>query len=154
MAFKRNGHSSGIGGSLILVIFIVLTITVFSVLTLVSAQNELNAVTKSKKMAEAYYIAEKNAAEKCGQINEIMSSNDDFAQKLSALAAIEANAELMENDGNITFDVEIDEIRSLKTVLKSENGNLTIISQQIVSKESNIDDGYEVWDGQSPFPEM
>lgn len=154
MAVKRNGHSSGIGGSLILVIFIVLTITVFSVLTLVSAQNELNAVTKSKNMAEAYYIAEKVAAEKCGQINDIMSGNNDFTQKLSDLTAIEANAELIGNDGNITFAVEIDEIRSLKTVLKSENGNLTIISQQIVSKDSNVDDGYEVWDGQSPFPAM
>ncbi|MCM1299713.1 MAG: hypothetical protein NC228_09145, partial [[Eubacterium] siraeum] len=85
MTLQRNGHSSGIGGSLILVIFIILTITVFSVLTLVSAQNELNTVKKSKAMSEAYYAAEKTAAEKCGQIGSIMSSNDDLAKKLTAL---------------------------------------------------------------------
>ncbi|MCM1488462.1 MAG: hypothetical protein NC203_08855 [Firmicutes bacterium] len=155
MTLQRNGHSSGIGGSLILVIFIILTITVFSVLTLVSAQNELNTVKKSKAMSEAYYAAEKTAAEKCGQIGSIMSSNDDLAKKLTALTEIEAEAELIENDGSITFVTEIDNIRSLKTVLKSENGNLTIISQQIISESSiNIDDGYEVWDGASPFPVM
>lgn len=155
MAVQRNGHSSGIGGSLILVIFIILTITVFSVLTLVSAQNELSTVKKSESMISAYYAAEKAAAEKCGQIYAIMSSNDDFAKKFSDLAEIEAQADLIENDGTITFITEIDGIRSLKTVLKAENGNLTIIAQQIIPESSvDIDDSFEVWDGVSPFPSM
>lgn len=155
MAIQKSGHSSGIGGSLILVIFIILTITVFSVLTLVSAQNELNTVKKTEKMSEAYYTAEKTAAEKCGQINSIMSSDSELAKKLADLSAIEAEAELIENDGTISFVTEIDDIRSLKTVIKAENGNMTVVSQQIFSTNSeDIDDGYEVWDGASPFPLM
>lgn len=155
MAENRSGHSSGIGGSLILVIFIILTITVFSVLTLVSAQNELNTVNKSKNMTEAYYAAEKAAAEKCGQINDIMTSDNDFAKKISDLTEIDVQAELIGNDGNITFTTEIDNLRLLKTVLQSDNGKISIISQQICSKEStNIDDGYEVWDGSYPLPSM
>lgn len=155
MTVNKSGHSSGIGGSLILVIFIILTLTVFSVLTLVSAQNELNTVKKTEDMTTAYYTAEKAAAEKCGQINTIMSSNYDLVKKLSDLEGIDVQADLIGNDGNITFTTEVDNLRLLKTVLQSENGNLSIISQQICSKESaDIDDGYEVWDGASPLPSM
>ena len=71
------------------------------------------------------------------------------------MAEIEAQADLIENDGTITFITEIDGIRSLKTVLKAENGNLTIIAQQIIPESSvDIDDSFEVWDGVSPFPSM
>ena len=52
MATERGRASSGIGGSLILIIFIILTVTIFSVLTLVSAQNEIATVKKTADISK------------------------------------------------------------------------------------------------------
>lgn len=148
MAVQRGKVSSGIGGSLILIIFIVLTITVFSVLTLVSAQNELAAVNRSVKVNDDYYKAEKTAAEKCGEIKEAISeltANSDIAAEAVNLGAA---AETDENGVTISFGVDIDEKRSLETTLRAEGGELKVISQKTVSKNEEIiiDDSIVLWD--------
>lgn len=148
MAVQRGKVSSGIGGSLILIIFIVLTITVFSVLTLVSAQNELAAVNRSVKVNDDYYKAEKTAAEKCGEIKKAASeltANSDIA---AAAVNLGAAAETDENGVTISFGVDIDEKRSLETTLRAEGGELKVISQKTVSKNEEIiiDDSIVLWD--------
>lgn len=153
MATKKKGSSSGIGSSLILIIFIVLTLTVFSVLTLSSSKNELNRIEKSVKMSAIYYGAEKTAAEKCGKIKEILNSNSQLAEKITLLSDEGAESELSENGGTVSFTTEIDDKRLLKTVLELNQGDLTIVSQTIHSKNSSaVDDGFEIWDGLSPLP--
>lgn len=148
MAVQRGKVSSGIGGSLILIIFIVLTVTVFSVLTLVSAQNELAAVNRSVKVNDDYYRAEKTAAEKCGEIKKATSelmANSDIA---AAAVNLGAAAETDENGVTISFGVDIDEKRSLETTLRAEGGELKVISQKTVSKNDEIviDDSIVLWD--------
>lgn len=148
MAVQHGKVSSGIGGSLILIIFIVLTVTVFSVLTLVSAQNELAAVNRSVKVNDDYYRAEKTAAEKCGEIKKATSeltANSDIAASAVNLGAA---AETDENGVTISFGVDIDEKRSLETTLRAEGGKLKIISQKTVSKNEEIiiDDSIVLWD--------
>ena len=152
MAEKQNKYSSGIGGSLILIIFIVLTITVFSVLTLVSAENEVGMTERAAKASEAYYAAEKEAALRCGELENAISGlteMNDISASLSLAGADVSNAE----DGiRVSFTVEIDGTRQLETVLKPENGTLAIISQKItVPEEIIIDEGMDVWDGSFPF---
>lgn len=149
MAVQRSRASSGIGGSLILIIFIVLTITVFSVLTLVSAQNELGTVNKSAEVSDDYYAAEKAAAEKCGEIKTAVSgltANSDIAE-----AAINLGASVMSDESGVTisFTVDIDEKRELETTLRVEQGELTVTSQKTSSKNKGIiiDDSIELWDG-------
>lgn len=149
MAVQRSRASSGIGGSLILIIFIVLTITVFSVLTLVSAQNELGTVNKSAKVSEDYYAAEKAAAEKCGEIKTAVSgltANSDIAA-----AAVNLDASVFSDESGVTisFTVDIDEKRALETTLRAEQGELKVTSQKTISKNEGIiiDDSIELWDG-------
>lgn len=152
---KQNRHSSGIGGSLILIIFIVLTLTVFSVLTLVSARNELGTVNRTAKVTSDYYAAEKAAAEKCAQLQQTLEGVTDPQQIISLAVQCGAQQELS-SDPNVTafsFSVEIDDRRSLKTVIQSANGKLKISAQSIVSTggEIIIDDGIGIWDGSSPL---
>lgn len=152
MAEKQNKYSSGIGGSLILIIFIVLTITVFSVLTLVSAENELATMEKAVKSSEDYYAAEKEAALRCAELEDAVSGLTEQGEISAALSL--AGAEVSTDEEGITasFTVEIDDIRQLETVMRSENGTLVIVSQRIkVPDEITIDEGMDVWDGTFPF---
>ena len=152
MAEKQNKYSSGIGGSLILIIFIVLTITVFSVLTLVSAENELGTMEKAVKSSEDYYAAEKEAALRCAELEEAVSGLTDQAEISAALSL--AGAEVSTDEEGVTarFTVEVDDIRQLETVMRPENGTLIIISQRImVPDEITIDEGMDIWDGTFPF---
>lgn len=152
MAEKRSGRSAGIGGSLILIIFIVLTITVFSVLTLVSSQNEIGTVKKTAEIAAAYYNAEKEAALKTAEIKSAVSGIDD-SQSIADISLEKGAAASVTPEGvNITFKVKIDDNRSIETVLHAANGDITVFSQKIVSeKEFIIDDDLPIWDGSSPI---
>lgn len=152
MAEKQNKYSSGIGGSLILIIFIVLTITVFSVLTLVSAENEVKTMEKSVKASEDYYKAEKEVAVRCGELEKTISGLTDLQEISAALSLAGAEVSDAEDGITVSFAVEIDDIRKLETVLKPENGTLVIISQKITVPENIIiDEGMDIWDGSFPF---
>lgn len=151
MATKRRGTSSGIGGSLILIIFIVLTITIFSVLTLVSSQNELGTVSKSAKNTQEYYTAEKAAAEKCGELAKALANLNDNQEIISAAISMDAFASNTEDGVVITFSVDIDEHRALETSLNLKDGELETVSRNIVSKGGGIiiEDTMDIWDGDS-----
>lgn len=152
MAAKRSGRSAGIGGSLILIIFIILTITVFSVLTLVSSQNELGTVKKSAQVSTAYYNAEKEAAIKIGEIKTALSGLTD-SQAIAEISAEKgASASVTPEGVNISFKVKIDENRSIETALLAANGSTNVVSQKIVSEKGFIiDDDLPIWDGSSPI---
>ena len=152
MAEKQNKYSSGIGGSLVLIIFIVLTITVFSVLTLVSAENEFRTMERAMKASEAYYAAEKEAALRCGELEDAVSGLT--GQEEISAALLSAGAEVNNDDEGITvsFTIDIDSVRRLETVMRPENGTLVVISQRItVPDEIIIDEGLDIWDGSFPF---
>lgn len=148
MATERGRASSGIGGSLILIIFIVLTVTVFSVLTLVSAQNELGTVKRSAEVSKNYYSAEKAAAEKCGEIKNALSGLTENSDIVTAALNLGASASSDENGVTISFSIDIDERRSLDTGLRAEQGQLEIIYSSIVPKNEGItiDDSMELWE--------
>lgn len=152
MTEKRSGRSAGIGGSLILIIFIVLTITVFSVLTLVSSQNEIGTVRKTAEIATAYYNAEKEAAIKTSEIKNAVSGIDDNQSIADISLEQGASASVTPEGVSITFKVKIDDNRSIETVLHAASGNIDVVSQKIVSdKEFVIDDDLPIWDGSSPI---
>lgn len=145
---SKGRASSGIGGSLILIIFIVLTVTVFSVLTLVSAQNELGTVNRSAEISKKYYTAEKQAAEKCGELKNALSGLTENSDIVSAAINLGAAASGDGSGVTVSFSIDIDENRSLDTALRAEGGELNIISCEIVSKSEGItiDDNIELWE--------
>lgn len=152
MAVKRHQTSAGIGGALILIIFIILTITSFSVLTLVSAKNEMGSVKKSAEIASDYYNAEKEAAVKLNEIKTAASGITDSEEIARIISEKGANANVTMDGIEASFKVNIDENRFLLTEIKIINGEFKIISQKIASEnEIIIDDSFNIWDGISPL---
>ena len=148
MATGRGRASSGIGGSLILIIFIILTVTIFSVLTLVSAQNEIGTVKKTADISKKYYDAENTAAEKCGELKAAFSEITENSRIVSAAIELGGAASSDEKGVTVSFMTDIDENRVLETVLRAEQGELKLISSKIVSKNEgiDIDDTIDLWE--------
>lgn len=152
MAVKRHQKPAGIGGALILIVFIVLTITSFSILTLVSAKNEMGSVKKSAENAADYYNAEKEAAVKLSEIKTAIENVTDSEEIARIISEKGANANVAIDGIEVSFKVSIDENRFLLTEININNGKFKITSQKITSEnEIIIDDGFNIWDGISPL---
>lgn len=152
MAVKRHQKPAGIGGALILIVFIVLTITSFSILTLVSAKNEMGSVKKSAENAADYYNAEKEAAVKLSEIKTAIENVTDSEEIARIIFEKGANANVAIDGIEVSFKVSIDENRFLLTEININNGKFKITSQKITSEnEIIIDDGFNIWNGISPL---
>lgn len=151
MAVSRHKKSAGIGGALILIIFIILTITVFSILTLVSSQNELVTVKKSAEIATNYYEAEKKAAVQFSEIKAALSNITDSEEIARICSEKGASANITPQGTEVSFKISIDDNRSLLTVINISNNNFEVKAQKIVSENDIIiDDNIDIWDGITP----
>ncbi len=78
---EKRAYSStsfGIGGTLIMVIFVSLCLTIFSTLSFTTAYSDLKLSIKTQEMIKDYYVANGRAEEKLSQIYEklLLSQND------------------------------------------------------------------------------
>lgn len=69
--------SIGIGGSLILVIFVVLCLTIFSVLSFTTAYSDLKLSKKTEQITIDYYDVHGKAEEKLSEICELLDKYDE-----------------------------------------------------------------------------
>lgn len=149
MKQQRDQHGIGVGSACILLVFIVLALTVFSVLTLVTAQNELSVAEKSAELSAAYYTAERTAVIKANDIKKAATSSETDIQ-----AAVETlGATVYEDDFGYTFSFseEIDSNRVLSVEMRFENDEMKILTWKASGQEFEYDDSVDVWDGSS-FP--
>lgn len=148
---KKHGTNSGIsiGSSSLILIFVVLCMTVFSVLTLMSANAEKKLSDKSAQAVSDYYNADLAATMKINEIAEALASSDSAeAEQLIIFGTELTTAE----DGIIiAFDTEIDSRRTLHTeALLTENG-LKITEWKTVTETETADDSPGLWDGTFDF---
>lgn len=123
----KSGKGISVGSASLVMIFSVLCLTVFSVLSLVTANNELRLSEKSAASVKNFYTADSAA---CDIINE--------AKKDIALG----------KTVDSSFEVKIDENRNLEVAFDIENDEIKITKWQIspISWEA-IEETLPVWDG-------
>ena len=119
-------HSIGgvnIGGSSILIIFVLLCLTTFATLAMVSATASFRLAQRVITASDAYYAADSRAEEILAQISYIVNHTpyDEIALRL-----LEAGALL--DDGIIRYAVPIDDVLSIEVQLELTGGRLRIIS--------------------------
>ncbi|MCL1989177.1 MAG: hypothetical protein FWG64_14580 [Firmicutes bacterium] len=138
--------SVNIGGSSILVIFVLLCLTTFATLAMVSATANHRIALRTVEASNAYYLADSQAEEILAQINFIVTSeNDDniVQQRLLALGAV-----LEENI--ISYSVPIDDVLRIDVKLEMINDNLRIVSWIMVADYDPSEfgtGGLNVWPG-------
>lgn len=148
---KRHGTNSGIsiGSSSLILIFVVLCMTVFSVLTLISANAEKKLSDKSAQAVSDYYNADLAATMKINEIAEALSSSDSAAAQQLIIPDAEFTA--AEDGIIVSFDTEIDSRRTLHTEALLTENSLKITEWKTVTKTEAAEDSPGLWDGTFDF---
>ena len=152
MAKQQTRHGFSIGSASVMLIFIVMTLAVFSVLSLVTASNEAESARTNAQSNKAYYAAEAKAYNTLAEIKAAVA--DLLSEDMVAEAVEPLGATCIQNaDGSIiTFETEIDGHRRLRSVLKYQDGELTVIGWKTVGEAAEYDDTISIWDGEGlPF---
>ena len=131
---KRGGHGfAPVGVSSLLVIFSVLCLTVFALLSLSTVRADRTLSEQSACAAEDYYRADRAAEE-----------------TLARLRAGERPDGVSETDGIFTYTHPISETQTLVISVRVEGAEYDILRWQAVSTaEWNAGDQLPVWDGES-----
>ena len=146
---KRNEKSPGfnVGSASIIMVFAVLCLTIFSVLSVMTANSDLKLSNRAKKSIEDYYNAEYVAETKVLEIRDKLKEDGSPYGLLSSIDGIK-----IEKQGNadaIHFIQKVDEKRDIHvTLICSADKKLAISEWKLLpNDEWNPDAGVEVWLG-------
>jgi hypothetical protein len=78
---KKNNSDIGFGGTIIIVIFVVLCLMILSTLSFMTAYSDLKLTKKTQEIAADYYAAHGKAEEKLEEIYSILSSETETSAK-------------------------------------------------------------------------
>jgi len=136
-----NRRGIGIGSASLILIFSVLCLTVFSLLTLSMANREKELSEKLESSVENYYAADSAAVEIAAEF---------LANSKNGKIPSELNGAIISSNGECRFNYSctIDDRRSIAVKFEIKDGKINILSWQ----ETNIEewlpnDNINVWKG-------
>jgi len=167
-SYKPSNVSIGMGGSLIIIVLVVLCLTIFSVLSFTTAYSDLKLAKKTEEMTFDYYKTHGKAEEKLAEIYEILilstknisgenASEVFFNTTSGALAEIEGVSIIGSNNDSlkiyyeasgdknqkicVTINIMYDKI-SDRPYYDIETWNLSIIELPVYDEEN-----FDLWEG-------
>jgi len=135
MKRQETFSPAAVGGSSLLVIFAVLCLTVFALLSISSVQAERRLADAATQAVVDYYEADLKAEE-----------------ILARLRSGEELEGLEENDGAYTFEVPISGRQTLAVTLAQQEDDWVILRWQAVTTEEALDESLNVWKGSEDKP--
>lgn len=122
----KKGISLSIGVPSFIMVFIILCITVFSVLSYITAKNDASLSERTYNSIQSYYNADSQAQKKISEIDscisDVISSNNDkdnFYFSLKQKLQYDDSIVISETDGKtiVSFSVEVDDVRAINVSL-------------------------------------
>lgn len=135
MKRQETFSPAAVGGSSLLVIFAVLCLTVFALLSISSVQAERRLADAATQAVVDYYEADLKAEEILARLRS--------GEKLEGLE---------ENDGAYTFEVPISGRQTLAVTLAQQEDDWVILRWQAVTTEEALDESLNVWKGSEDKP--
>ena len=130
MKKQETFSPAAVGGSSLLVIFAVLCMTVFALLSLSSVQAERRLADAAAQSVTDYYRADLQA--------------EEIVARLRSGEAVEG---IEETDGICEFMIPISGRQTLSVALEHEGEDWTVLRWQTVTTEAALDDSLNVWKG-------
>lgn len=133
-----NKGGIGVGSASILLVFAVLSLTIFSVITFQAALTDQSLTTVWEQAVTAYYQADAQAE---SIVSEILGRDDtpSFVQGVD-----------IEVDGNIfAFSLPVSEQKELSVRIAVADGSYETLEWKMrdVGGWAAFDDGWDLWDG-------
>lgn len=137
----KNNISMGMGGTLVIVIFVVLCLTIFATLSFTTAYSDLKLVNKTQEMSSDYYTTEGNAEKKLSGIFDAMveatpGDPDDYYHRLSSLLSQASDVKIISSDKNdfkIYYEVLGEKNQKICVTLRISNDETNIPEYEIVT---------------------
>ncbi len=150
MANERKTAGVNIGGASIIMVFSVLCLTIFSVLTLVSANAESSLANKSAKVVTDFYKADELATEKLASVYQIVDEQDSLQNVKANIEKISKDILVNEKNGMlyISYFETIDDSQQLAVVLRVDRKKVDIVNWKVENTgEWEPDNSLELWQG-------
>ena len=148
MQNERKSSGINIGSASIIMVFSVLCLTVFAVLSLVTANSEYKLAIKSTDVIKNYYSADAHANEKIAAIKTVLEKEglESATKEASKLnVSLKNEAEGLE----ISFDEQISDSQKLTVNAVLNNGQIKVNEWKTVpTKDWNSDENNQFWDGE------
>ncbi len=145
----------GVGASSIIMIFVVLCLTTFSLLSFSSAKSSLRLANKSKEYYTAFGDAELKANQTLSKIDDKLAkaqTSFDYGSEVSGLSSIDGvKVKFNGNNYNISYSVPVLKDTYLNIELNVPANpsayRYNIIKWNTSSTEKDFDNGDKIWDG-------
>lgn len=137
---KRRNIGLGVGGSSLLMVFIIVCLTTFATLSLLSANADYKLSNKTAQAVTAYYDADSRAVERVAAIK----------RRLPAGEAAIVDADLADSTAEgYTFSEAINDRQMLVVTMAEREGSWRITTWQIQNNDSWAGDEQllNIWDG-------
>lgn len=163
---KSSGTGINVGSSSILVIFVLLCLTTFATLSMVSANADQKLTIRTAQAATQYYQADAAAEEILARIDDCLKSNASAANESEYLALCamglsdieEVSLAQTPNSLTVQYTVPITDKRALSIAIEplyptqTDAPRYRIVSwQSIMTAEWQEDDSLNLWSG---IPEL
>ena len=147
---RQNERSPGfnVGSASIIMVFAILCLTIFSVLSLITTNSDLRLSRRAAKSIEDYYKAEYEAETRVLAINNILK-NGEAPASLPVLQEGVSVEEMPGGSVKISFLQAVDEKKDLRVSLeRTADGKLSVTGWKLMSNDNwNPDTGMDVWTG-------
>ncbi len=150
---KQWGGRMGIGTSSLILIFIILCLTIFGLLSLSSAASDWKLARKNAESVKGYYEADSRAVEFVAMVEEALSRCSQAAdeEEYRRLVKEELGSFYQEETGIVQTDIEMLYGQmlhiELKTNRKEETGYEILAWKVYHFVDYNIDKSIPVWTG-------
>lgn len=144
---ERNFSGVSVGGVTIVMIFSVLCLTIFAVLSLITARNELSLAQKSADAVTNYYAADSRAIEIMDAIAASYDGiNFNTPEDIDLIYYVDGGEDFL------SYSVPVDDRQNLRVLLKDDNGEVSVILWQVEENGAwTADEFMHVWDGDPIF---
>ena len=145
---SRSSIGVNVGTISLLVIFLLMCLSIFSVLSLSTAKSELSLAEKSAQAVSAYYAADLVLSEKVELVGRLLQQGAREWEVMEYAVSLAGSAESTGMTLRIEFSQEITPGQVLQAVLAVENRKLSVLSWQAVdNREWQPDYSINVWEG-------
>lgn len=147
MQNERKSSGINIGSASIIMVFSVLCLTVFAVLSLITANSEYKLAVKSADVVKNYYAADTAATEKLALIKSV-AEDSDFAATQAKAKELGVVCEQEGSGFYLTFEEKVTDVQALSVKAIYQDGKLSVKEWKLITTDEwDPSDGFELWDG-------
>lgn len=148
MQNERKSSGINIGSASIIMVFSVLCLTVFAVLSLITANSEYKLAVKSTDVIKNYYAADTAATEKLAVIKGV-ADDSDFSAIQTKATELGIICESAGADVSLSFEEQVTDTQALSVKVLYKNGDFLVKEWKLISTDDwDANAGFELWDGE------